>query len=66
MVAARHQDPQELATLYRDTKQIVLTIDGLQPLFAAKTAELQSFSNDKTYTDMAKMMRNPCQAPKNP
>jgi hypothetical protein len=31
MVAARHQDPQELATLYRDTKEIVLTIDGLQP-----------------------------------
>ncbi len=31
MVAARHQDPQELANLYRDTKQIVLTIDGLQP-----------------------------------
>ena len=27
--AARHQDPQALATLYRDTKQIVLTIDGL-------------------------------------
>lgn len=31
MVAARHQDPQELAALYRDTKEIVLTIDGLQP-----------------------------------
>lgn len=31
MVAARHQDPQELAILYRDTKEIVLTIDGLQP-----------------------------------
>ena len=31
MVAARHQHPQELATLYRDTKEIVLTIDGLQP-----------------------------------
>ena len=31
MVAARHQDPRELAALYRDTKQIVLTIDGLQP-----------------------------------
>ncbi len=29
MVAARHQDPQELATLDRDSKQIVLTIDGL-------------------------------------
>ena len=31
MLAARHQDPQELTNLYRDTKQIVLTIDGLQP-----------------------------------
>ena len=31
LAAARHQDPQALATLYRDTKQIVLTIDGLQP-----------------------------------
>ena len=31
MVAARHQHPEELAVLYRDTKQIVLTIDGLQP-----------------------------------
>ncbi len=31
MVAARHQHPQELATLYRDAKEIVLTIDGLQP-----------------------------------
>ena len=31
MVAARHQDPEELATLYRDTNEIVLTIDGLQP-----------------------------------
>ena len=31
MVAARHQNPQELTTLYRDTKEIVLTIDGLQP-----------------------------------
>lgn len=31
MVAARHQDPQQLAALYGDTKDIVLTIDGLQP-----------------------------------
>ena len=31
MVAARHQDPQELAALYHDAKEIVLTIDGLQP-----------------------------------
>ena len=29
--AARHQDSQELTTLYRDNKDIVLTIDGLQP-----------------------------------
>lgn len=31
MVAARHQDRQELANVYRDTKEVVLTIDGLQP-----------------------------------
>jgi len=31
MVAARHQDPQELAAVYCDTQEIVLTIDGLQP-----------------------------------
>ena len=31
MVAARHQDPQEMATLYRDNKDIVLSLDGLQP-----------------------------------
>ena len=31
MVAARHQDPQELAIVYRDSKELVLTIDGLQP-----------------------------------
>ena len=31
MVAARHQDSQELATLYRDYKDIALTIDELQP-----------------------------------
>ena len=31
MVAARHQDPQELADVYRGTKEVVLTIDGLQP-----------------------------------
>ena len=31
MVTARHQDLQELAHVYQDTMQIVLTIDGLQP-----------------------------------
>jgi len=31
MVAARHQDPEELAHVYRDTKEVVLTMDGLQP-----------------------------------
>ena len=31
MVAARHQDRQELADIYRDTQEVVLTIDGLQP-----------------------------------
>src|SRR5664279_1552523 len=31
MVAARHQDSQEMATLYGDKKDIVLSIDGLQP-----------------------------------
>lgn len=31
MVAARHQDPLELAHIYRDTKKVVLTMDGLQP-----------------------------------
>lgn len=31
MVAARHQDPQEMANLYRDANEVVLTIDGLQP-----------------------------------
>lgn len=31
MVAARHQDSREMATLYGDNKDIVLTIDGLQP-----------------------------------
>lgn len=31
MVAARHQDPQELVTVYGDTTEIVLTMDGLQP-----------------------------------
>jgi hypothetical protein len=31
MVAARHQDRQELADVYRDTNEVVLTIDGLQP-----------------------------------
>ena len=31
MVAARHQDPQELATVYGGTRDIVLSIDGLQP-----------------------------------
>jgi hypothetical protein len=31
MVAARHQDLQELDDVYRDTHEVVLTIDGLQP-----------------------------------
>jgi hypothetical protein len=31
MVAARHQDRQELADVYRGTNEVVLTIDGLQP-----------------------------------
>ena len=31
MVAARHQDHQELAGVYHDTQKVVLTIDGLQP-----------------------------------
>jgi len=31
MVAARHQDAQEMADAYRDTGDVVLTIDGLQP-----------------------------------
>lgn len=31
MVAARHQDPQELETLNRSTKGIVLSIDGPKP-----------------------------------
>ena len=31
MVAARHQDLGEMERAYRDTHQVVLTIDGLQP-----------------------------------
>jgi hypothetical protein len=31
MVAARHQDPVELAAAYRRTKGLILAIDGLQP-----------------------------------
>jgi hypothetical protein len=31
MVAARHQDPKLLVEEYRDVKDLVLTIDGLQP-----------------------------------
>lgn len=31
MVAARQQDPQQLAQAYRGIKSLVLTIDGLQP-----------------------------------
>lgn len=31
MVAARHQDARELASLYGDCQEVVLTIDGLQP-----------------------------------
>jgi hypothetical protein len=31
MVAARHQDPDQLARAYRDIDRLVLTIDGLQP-----------------------------------
>ena len=31
MVAARHQDPREMAKLYGDSQEVVLTIDGLQP-----------------------------------
>lgn len=31
MVAARQQDPQQLASAYRSHKSLVLTIDGLQP-----------------------------------
>jgi hypothetical protein len=31
MVAARHQDQLELADVYRDAKEVVLTMDGLQP-----------------------------------
>jgi hypothetical protein len=31
MVAARHQDPDQLAGAYRDIDRLVLTIDGVQP-----------------------------------
>jgi hypothetical protein len=31
MVAARHQDPAQLATAYAKTKRVILAIDGLQP-----------------------------------
>jgi hypothetical protein len=31
MVAARHQDLEEMEFAYRDTRKVVLTIDGLQP-----------------------------------
>jgi hypothetical protein len=31
MLAARHQDPQLLAEEYRNVKEVVLSIDGLQP-----------------------------------
>jgi hypothetical protein len=31
MLAARHQDPQLLAEAYRNVKEVVLSIDGLQP-----------------------------------
>jgi hypothetical protein len=31
MLAARHQDPQLLAQEYRNVKEVVLSIDGLQP-----------------------------------
>jgi hypothetical protein len=31
MLAARHQDPQELAAAYQDVDDLILTIDGIQP-----------------------------------
>jgi hypothetical protein len=31
MLAARHQDPQALANEYRQVKDLILTIDGIQP-----------------------------------
>jgi len=31
MLAARQQDPAQLAEAYRDVESLVLTIDGLQP-----------------------------------
>ncbi|MFZ5500633.1 MAG: hypothetical protein ACOY58_01795 [Candidatus Micrarchaeota archaeon] len=31
MVAAREQDPRQLAAAYRDVKDLILSIDGLQP-----------------------------------
>jgi len=44
----------------REVVGILTVEDGMsladrEPLFAAKTTELQSFSNDKTYNAMAKM-----------
>jgi len=48
------------AAQVREVVEILTVEEGLsladrEPLFAAKTAELQSFSDDKTYNAMAKM-----------
>jgi hypothetical protein len=37
MLAARQQDPAQLAEAYRDIASLVLTIDGLQPEKGHKT-----------------------------
>ena len=47
----------------REVVEILTVEDGMsladqEPLFAAKTAELESLSNDKTYNAMAKMMKS--------
>ena len=38
------------------TVEDAVSLADRAPLFEAKTAELESFSNDKTYNAMAKMM----------
>jgi len=62
---AEQQDTFSRVRVYtaqvREVVEILTVEEGLslahrEPLFAAKTAELQSFSDDKTYNAMAKMM----------
>jgi len=48
MLAARQQDPVQLAEAYRDIPSLVLTIDGLQPVVNALESEQILLSNMST------------------